>query len=118
MNPITTYLENYGLTLSDPCKKALMNYTIKRFEKGQYFLTEKQKAKYLGFIIKGKIIQYYNIDGKHVTRWVSLQHNFVEKRSSLSQSQSHSKALQPKGLVPITNTRGSYLTLIIKFEVL
>ncbi len=77
MNPMSTFLESHGVALSDACKKALTNYTIKRFDKGQHFLTEHQKARYLGFIIKGKIIHYYNIDGKHVTRWVSLPSTFV-----------------------------------------
>ena len=77
MNPIVSFIENYGVTLSEACKKALSNYSVQYFKKGDHFLTEAQRAKYLGFIIKGKIIHYYNMDGKHVTRWVSLAHTFV-----------------------------------------
>jgi CRP/FNR family transcriptional regulator, anaerobic regulatory protein len=52
------------------------------FESGQYFLKEGKMAKGIGFITKGAFRYFYNCEGEEVTRWVSLEGDFVTSLSS------------------------------------
>lgn len=77
MTVLQEHLKNFGIELSSECKEALSECSILNFKKGSYLLKEGSISKNIGFLVRGKIIHYYNIDGKQITRWISLQHDFV-----------------------------------------
>ncbi len=77
MEIIENYINRHGINLGDNCRDALCHYSIKKLKKGDFFIKEGAIATHIGFIISGKIIHYYNVDGKELTRWVSIQNNFV-----------------------------------------
>ncbi len=82
MELLEKYIEKSGIKLSSGCKSALFQHSHIHLKKGEYLLKEGVIAKNIGFIISGKIMHYYNIEGKQVTRWVSLSHTFVTAFSS------------------------------------
>jgi len=77
MTVLEDYFKNLGIELSSECKEALLKYSFLNLKKGSYLLKEGSMSKSIGFLLNGKIIHYYNIDGKQITRWISLQHDFV-----------------------------------------
>ena len=84
MHSIENYIkEEYGINLGSQFKKALLtNYSIKKFKKGDFFLKEGKTVNHIGFVLSGKIMHYYNIEGKEITRWVTLDNNFITSFSS------------------------------------
>lgn len=77
MTIIENHFKNLGIELSSDCKEALLDFSFQKYKKGSYLLKEGSLSKNIGFLVKGKIIHYYNIEGKQITRWVSLQNDFV-----------------------------------------
>jgi CRP-like cAMP-binding protein len=77
MEIIKNYIIEQGIHLSNDCKNALSQFSIKKMKKGDFLIKEGKVASQIGFIVSGKIMHYYNIDGKEITRWVSIQNNFV-----------------------------------------
>ena len=71
------FIKKLGIELSIDCKDALSKYSILHLKKDEYFLREGYLSNRIGFIISGKIIHYYNIEGKQITRWISLKNDFV-----------------------------------------
>ncbi len=47
------------------------------FSLGDYFIKEGETVKGIGFITKGAFRYFYNNNGEEVTRWVTLEHDFV-----------------------------------------
>lgn len=52
------------------------------FENGQFFLEEGKTAKGIGFIKKGAFRYFYYNEGEEITRWVSLEGDFVTSLAS------------------------------------
>jgi CRP/FNR family transcriptional regulator, anaerobic regulatory protein len=52
------------------------------FENGHFFLEEGKTAKGIGFIMKGAFRYFYYSEGEEITRWVSLEGDFVTSLSS------------------------------------
>lgn len=77
MKILEGHFKNLGIELSYECKEALLKFTFLNYKKGSYLLKEGLISKHIGFLVSGKIIHYYNIDGKQITRWISLQYDFV-----------------------------------------
>lgn len=77
MKILENHFKNFEIELSPECKEALLKCSFLNYKKGSYLLKEGSISKHIGFLVSGKVIHYYNIDGKQITRWISLQHNFV-----------------------------------------
>jgi CRP/FNR family transcriptional regulator, anaerobic regulatory protein len=52
------------------------------FTTGQFFLEERATVKGIGFITKGAFRYFYYNEGEEITRWVSLEGDFVTSLSS------------------------------------
>jgi CRP/FNR family transcriptional regulator, anaerobic regulatory protein len=52
------------------------------FENGQFFIEEGAIVKGIGFITKGAFRYFYYNDGEEITRWVSLEGDFITSLSS------------------------------------
>ena len=74
---LQNFIKKIGVELSADCTEALSKHSFLQLKKGEYFLKEGHLSNKIGFIINGTIIHYYNIEGKQITRWVSLHENFV-----------------------------------------
>lgn len=85
MNELYDYIEKNGIEIHTELANALGHFKVLELKKGAVFQSEGKVANKIGFILHGKIRHYYNIDGKDVTRWVSLKNNFVTAFSSLLQ---------------------------------
>jgi hypothetical protein len=52
------------------------------FENGQFFIEEGAIVKGIGFITKGAFRYFYYNEGEEITRWVSLEGDFITSLSS------------------------------------
>ncbi len=50
---------------------------ITKLKRNEYLLKEGQISKKIGFLATGQIRHYYTANDHEVTRWISLQHDFV-----------------------------------------
>ncbi|PQJ79223.1 Crp/Fnr family transcriptional regulator [Polaribacter porphyrae] len=111
------FIEKTGVELSIDCKKALSKYSILHLKKGEYFLKESHLSTKIGFIISGSIIHYYNIEGKQVTRWVSLHGNFVTGFVSfVEKTPSLENLLCIKNVEMIIYNRDYFMNILMKFR--
>lgn len=49
---------------------------------GNFFIKENEVVDGIGFIVKGSCRYFYNINGNEITRWVSLEGEFITSLSS------------------------------------
>lgn len=77
MDKLLAFLENLQIPLSPDLKTALGDFRSHAFRRGELLVREGRIAQQMGFITKGHIRHFYNIDGNEYTRWVSLENSFV-----------------------------------------
>lgn len=71
MHPLFHYINNYAIISEEDFKVFLSHFTQKKIKKKQYLLEEGEISKYMAFIVKGSMRQYY-IDEKGVEHIVNL----------------------------------------------
>lgn len=59
---------------------------FKGISEGEYFLQEGQTCQHIALIVKGQFRYYYNTEAGDVTRWISLQGDFMTSLSSFIQN--------------------------------
>ena len=71
-------------------------------KKGDFYHQETQTCKRLGFIIEGMCRNFYQLEKEDITRWVSLENEFVVSLASfISQvpSQENIQAIKPTEII-------------------
>lgn len=71
MHPLFHYINKYAIISEEDFKVFLSHFTQKKIKKKQYLLEEGEISKYMAFIVKGSMRQYY-IDEKGVEHIVNL----------------------------------------------
>jgi CRP/FNR family transcriptional regulator, anaerobic regulatory protein len=75
-------LTKFGLQKADIEQfESIFTETI-HFDNGQFFIEDGKIAKGIGFITKGAFRFFYYHEGEEITRWVSLEGDFVTSLSS------------------------------------
>ncbi|MEL6250814.1 MAG: Crp/Fnr family transcriptional regulator [Bacteroidota bacterium] len=82
MKEIRAYLEQLGGKVSPQLEARFSVFEAVKLAKGDYFLMQGDICKKMAFLTKGQIRHFYDVDGKEVTRWVSLDQNFVTSFAS------------------------------------
>lgn len=82
MKEIREYLEQLGGKVSPQLEARFSVFEEVKLAKGDYFLRQGDICKKMAFLTKGQIRHFYDVDGKEVTRWVSLDNNFVTSFAS------------------------------------
>lgn len=77
------FLVNNKIAVSDELKTEIeKSFTTRFFEKGEYFHKVDTVCNSFGYIKHGKIAHYYNLDGKMMTRWISLPGTLITSFAS------------------------------------
>ncbi len=59
------------------------SFTPVILSKNEFLIEEGQNCNFLGFVVSGMLRHYYNtVEGEEITRWVSLEGNFITSLSS------------------------------------
>lgn len=88
MKAIIQFFETQGIKVPAALVTAMQAcFQAQSLKKGSYFNREGQVCDKIAFLIKGQVIYYYNIDGKMMTRWVSLEGVFIASFSSYLRDQ-------------------------------
>lgn len=82
MQEIRSYLEQFGGNVSPELEARFSIFKHIKLSRGQYFSQQGEICKKMAFLIKGQVRHFYDVDGKEITRWVSLDQNFVTSFAS------------------------------------
>lgn len=82
MKEIREYLEQLGGKVSPQLEARFSVFEEVKLTKGEYFLRQGDICKKMAFLTQGQIRHFYDVDGKEITRWISLSHNFVTSFAS------------------------------------
>lgn len=75
-NPILSVFCSQGLT-ADDAQQVADQFQVKKIPKGEFFVQEGKTSKYLGFVEKGFLQYYVNIDGEEKTTYSVGENQFV-----------------------------------------
>jgi CRP-like cAMP-binding protein len=98
-------LNSISFLTEEDCKLFENELIEKKYDRGDYVLTEGKVCRYLGFVSKGLFRVYYLKDGKEInTRFISENNYVVDYRSFLQQNASRYfiEALEPADLIVFT----------------
>ncbi|WP_194975847.1 Crp/Fnr family transcriptional regulator [Aquiflexum lacus] len=71
------------------------NFSLSRkISEGEYFIQEGQTCHHIAIILKGQFRYFYNTEAGDVTRWISLQGDFMTSLSSFIQEKSAVENIQ------------------------
>jgi CRP-like cAMP-binding protein len=73
---LASFFEDQGLT-DDEAKQVEEKFLLKNIPKGDYFVKEGKTSRHLGFVQKGFLQYYVNIDGEEKTTYSAGEHQFV-----------------------------------------
>ncbi len=76
MEQLQSYFLSVGFREKES-KQIANRFTLKNLKKGEYFVEEGKTSKYLGFIEKGFLQYYINLDGEEKTTYSIGVNNFV-----------------------------------------
>ena len=79
---IKIYFSNFLPLENDDLEIFFKSFTMKHFNKGDYFIKEGEACSEIGFIIKGCMICVYNKDGVDVIDEFSIENEFISDYSS------------------------------------
>lgn len=82
MKEIRTYLEKLGGEVSPQLQERFSEFEEVHLPKGSYFSRQGEVCKKIAFLTQGQIRHFYDVDGKEITRWVSLDQHFVTSFAS------------------------------------
>lgn len=83
---VIDYFRQAGLQLSTALEADLKAaWRLQSLKKGSHFHSFGLPCTKIAFISEGKAHHYYPIDGKEITRWVSLEHTFLTSFESFVQ---------------------------------
>lgn len=89
MATLKKVFKSFEIELSSECRDALLKCSFLNLRKGSYLLKEDTMSKNIGFLISGKIIHYYNINGKQIIKSTSSKNTIVTGLTSfINNSQS------------------------------
>ena len=117
MEKLTKYLTAFGLDeiqvgeiTSIFSKKIIIN-------KGDYFLKEGKISDQIGFINEGMCRYFYNTENEEITRWVSLQNEFITSLGSfISKTVSNENIQAIKTTEILVASKADWQNIYDKFE--
>ena len=72
------YLKQLGIEIDPVMEKELLGvFAMESYSKKEFFHNEGKVCSKIAFILEGKIVHSYLVNGKEITRWVSLSESFI-----------------------------------------
>lgn len=84
---IIKYFDSLNIEVTQSLEREFLQFQKKNYSSGELFHREGSICNKIGFIASGKVRHYYNIDGKDMTRWVSLPNTFMTSFASFVSEQ-------------------------------
>ena len=78
-------LKNKGFTEDETAILAKEFSIEKKISEGEYFIQEGQTCQHIAILLQGQFRYYYHTEGGDVTRWMSLQGDFMTSLASFIQ---------------------------------
>lgn len=104
------------IELSPACRKALSKCSFLNLRKGSYLLKEDAISKNIGFLMSGKIIHYYNINGKQIIKSTSSKNTIVTGLTSfINNSQSIENLLCVEDAKIAMYTKEYFINTLLNF---
>ncbi|MEM6800236.1 MAG: hypothetical protein AAF696_02470 [Bacteroidota bacterium] len=79
---INQSLEQLGGNVSPELEARFSIFKPIKLTKGEYFLRKGEICKKMVFLTQGQVRHFYDVDAKEVTRWISLDQNFLTSFAS------------------------------------
>jgi len=73
---LASFFSGQGLTV-DEAEQVAEKFVLKKISKGDFFVQEGKTSRHLGFVQKGFLQYYVNIDGEEKTTYSAGEHQFV-----------------------------------------
>ena len=116
LDSLYSYLRSSDVPVSADLRHRLTAFQPRSFRKGEFVVREGAVTGGLNFLLSGIVRHYYLVDGKEITRWVSLAGNFMTSFKSFvgeSPSAVNLVAAQPVEVLHIS--RADFYALIADF---
>lgn len=81
MDQLLSYLQSKGIP-ADELLRVTESFQLKKFDRGDHFVSEGKVSKHLAFISKGLFQYYYIKDGKEITTYITGANSFLLSVSS------------------------------------
>ena len=116
MDSLYEYLYGLGIPLSADLHQRLTAFQPRSFRKGEFVVREGMVTGGLDFLLSGIVRHYYLVDGREVTRWVSLAGNFVTSfKSFVGESPSAVNLVAAEPVAVLRIGRADFYALLADF---